>query len=358
MKILYAIQGTGNGHISRALEIIPHLQQRGEVDILISSSQWNISFPHPIKYRYKGLGFVFGKKGGVDILKTYLQIDSMQLIREIKHLPVHDYHLVISDFEPVSCWASQFQKKVCIGLSNQAASLHPLAAKPRVTDKFGKFILEHYAPVSHNYGFHFKKFDENVNTPIIRKVVRDAEISNKGHITVYLPAMDDDRIVKKLNAIDRDVKWEVFNKHAKTIYKKKNVTVLPLNNQLFINSMASSDGVFCNAGFGTASEALFLGKKLMVIPMKTQYEQQCNAAVLKSMGVGVVKSLKEKHFEKIQNWIESGVVVPVNYPDQTAELVDKIITRHAGQKFDDDDSKTNIKNFKRIIGQQNLAATF
>ena len=36
MKILYAIQGTGNGHVSRAREIIPFLRKYGNVDILIS----------------------------------------------------------------------------------------------------------------------------------------------------------------------------------------------------------------------------------------------------------------------------------------------------------------------------------
>ena len=34
MKILYAIQGTGNGHVSRAREIIPVLMKKGQVDIL------------------------------------------------------------------------------------------------------------------------------------------------------------------------------------------------------------------------------------------------------------------------------------------------------------------------------------
>ncbi len=36
MRILYAIQGTGNGHLTRAKEIIPMLQQKGELDILVS----------------------------------------------------------------------------------------------------------------------------------------------------------------------------------------------------------------------------------------------------------------------------------------------------------------------------------
>ena len=43
MKILYAIQGTGNGHLTRAKEIIPILKEKGDVDILISGSECDIA---------------------------------------------------------------------------------------------------------------------------------------------------------------------------------------------------------------------------------------------------------------------------------------------------------------------------
>ena len=62
MKILYAIQGTGNGHVSRARDIIPILKKNHEVDILISGLQADVDLPYDIKYRYNGLGFIFGKK--------------------------------------------------------------------------------------------------------------------------------------------------------------------------------------------------------------------------------------------------------------------------------------------------------
>jgi hypothetical protein len=94
MKVLYAIQGTGTGHISRALEILPLLKKRAEVDVLVSASQWELNLPFEVKYRYHGLGFVFGKKGGVDILRTYLKLDTLKLFNEIKRLPVEDYDLV------------------------------------------------------------------------------------------------------------------------------------------------------------------------------------------------------------------------------------------------------------------------
>jgi hypothetical protein len=36
----------------------------------------------------------------------------------------------------------------------------------------------------------------------------------------------------------------------------------------------------CNAGFETPAEALFMDKKLFVIPIHNQYEQECNACAL------------------------------------------------------------------------------
>ena len=89
--------------------------------------------------------------------------------------------------------------------------------------------------------------------------------------------------------------------------------------------MAASAGVLCGAGFETPAEALFLKKKLMVIPMRNQFEQQCNAAALKVIGVPVIKSLKKKHVETIQEWTMSGKYITVNYPDETEKILENIL---------------------------------
>ena len=111
MKILYAIQGTGNGHISRARDIIPLLQKKGELDILISGTEADVDFGFPVKYKFKGMSFVFGKQGGIDLASTYKKAKLKRFYNEIKNLPVKDYDIVINDFEPVSAWACRFNKK-------------------------------------------------------------------------------------------------------------------------------------------------------------------------------------------------------------------------------------------------------
>ena len=327
MKILYAIQGTGNGHLSRAMDIIPILQRKGELDILVSGIQGDLELPYPAKYKFLGLSFIFGKKGGIALLDTYRKSNLQQLYKEIKSLPIETYDLVINDFEPVSAWACKLKNKECIGLSHQAAVINPGSPRPKKKDPIGKAILNNYAPVTHAYGFHFSAYDKNIFTPVIRSQVRNAVAQTREHYTVYLPAWSDERIVKVLSAV-KNIHWQVFSKHSKKHYSKDNVHIRPVNNEAFIESFVNCTGVLCGAGFETPAEALFLKKKLMVIPMKGQYEQQCNAAALQEMGVPVIKKLKLKYLDKIKAWTESETVLSINYPDITETILDNIIKKH------------------------------
>lgn len=332
MKILYAIQGTGNGHLSRARDIIPLLQKKGEVDILVSGIQADVSLPFPIKYRLKGLSFVFGKKGGVDIVSTYLKMDTRELLKDIEQIPIEEYDLIINDFEPVTAWACKQKGLQCISLSHQCAVLAKNAPKPKKKDPLGRAVLKYYAPTTSQYGFHFSKFDKNIFTPVIRQEIRNLKAVNNRHYTVYLPAYDDERLLKNLKNF-KTIQWDVFSKHNKKIIKDGNVTIQPINNEAFIKSLATCTGVLCGAGFETPAEALFLKKKLLVIPMKTQYEQQCNAAALKVMGVPVIKSLKKKHHSVIKDWLEYGKIIPVDYPDITEQIINTLITSHYRKKI-------------------------
>lgn len=328
MRILYAVQGTGNGHLSRAKDIIPCLQNLGEVDILVSGIQGDLTLPFPLAYKLKGLSFIFGKSGGVNLWKTVMKADVRKLSKAINALPVEEYDLVINDFEPVSAWACNLKNKPCIALSHQAAVLSRYAPRPEQRDPMGAMILNNYAPASVKYGFHFEAYDDHIFTPVIRKEVREQHIEDRGHFTVYLPSYDDERLIKRLSAY-KDIQWEVFSKHNKKPKKLKNINIQPVNAEKFTKSMARSSGVLCGAGFETPAEALYMGKKLLVIPMKNQYEQHLNAASLQQLGVTVIKSLKTKHEGKITDWLQNGKQIQVNYPDQTQEILNNIVSQHA-----------------------------
>ena len=155
--------------------------------------------------------------------------------------------------------------------------------------------------------------------------MRELSPANEGHYTVYLPAYEEEILVERLQYLSRSVRWEVFSKHSHTPAEYGNVRVWPVSGPAFLDSLARSAGVLCGAGFETPAEALFLGKKLLVMPMKQQYEQQCNAAALAGMGVPVIKNFKDKNLDRVDQWLHQDQVIPVDYPDQTAAVIDQLL---------------------------------
>lgn len=195
MKILYAIQGTGNGHLSRAKEIIPALMNRAQVDILVSGTESDVTIPYPIKYKFKGISFVFGKNGGINYYQTFRKNNIFRVFKEIRRCKVNEYDLVINDFEPISAWASYFRNTSCVSLSHQSALLSKKVPKPTKNSGLGKFILKNYAPCTEKYGFHFKSYDDYIFPAVIRNDVRKQTVREK-NITrfIYLPI-----VMKKLS---------------------------------------------------------------------------------------------------------------------------------------------------------------
>ena len=327
MKILYAIQGTGNGHVSRAREIVPLLQQHGEVDLLISGTQVDVKLSQEIKYNFHGFSFVFGKKGGVDHYKTWKNMNLFQFRKDMNAIPLKDYNLILNDFEPISAWACRMQGVESVSLSHQASFKSKKVPRPKTVD-WGKLILSRYAPTTHHIGFHFDRYDDFIYKPVIRSEIRQLQPTNLGHYTVYLPAIDDKALVNVLKQIPL-VRWEVFSKHTKIAYADGNVFVEPIDNEKFNKSMASCEGVFTGGGFEGPAEALHLGKKLMVAPMRFQYEQQCNAYALKQLGIPVIWSSNSNWLPILKDFVSKPQTHQFNFPDETAMIIDHVVKKYA-----------------------------
>lgn len=327
MRILYAIQGTGNGHISRAREIVPLLHQYGELDLLISGTQADVSLIENVKYELHGFSFIFGKKGGVNHYETWRSMNLPRFIRDMNKLPLEDYNLIINDFEPVTAWACKIKGLESVGLSHQASFQSRNVPKPKSID-WAQLVLKYYAPATQYVGFHFEKYDHFINTPVIRSQIRNLRVSDDGHYTVYLPAIDDKFLIPMLHQLP-EVKWQVFSKHATFDYTSRNVEVHLIDNEKYNASLASCSGLLTGGGFEGPAEALFLGKKLLVVPMKFQYEQQCNAFALKQFGIPVIWGSNKNWLPVLKEWVQSGHAVQVDYPDETAMVIDRLVKQFA-----------------------------
>ena len=142
MKILYAVQGTGNGHISRSRDVIAELRKSAQVDIMVSERQHEIDLGFEVKYNLRGLGFVFGKNGGIDYYASIKKARFDKLLGDVNDLPVGDYDMVVSDFEPISSWACRLKKRPCVSLSHQTSFASPKTPRPEKPNKIMEFIIK------------------------------------------------------------------------------------------------------------------------------------------------------------------------------------------------------------------------
>lgn len=321
-KVLYAIQGTGNGHVARAREVIPILQKYCDLDVLLAGNQSEVALPVTPKFQLRGLTFDYSNNGGIDYWKTLLTNNPFRWLNEVRTLPVEEYDLVINDFEGVSAYAARRKGVPTVSLSHQCSLLTPLAPRPEKKSMIGEWILKYYAPTDEKIGFNFFSYDEFVHPPVIRKEVRELEFEDLGHITVYLPAYSDATLGEIFGNYPKH-SFQVFSKTAKEITTRNNCIFFPASSETYVESFRSCSGLLTGAGFEAPSEALFAGKKLAVIPIGGQYEQKCNAASLKMLGVPVFDKLQAD--TPLKNWLESEGGRQMDFPDTTEEIIAKLL---------------------------------
>jgi len=331
MKIFYAVQATGNGHISRAYQLMPYLEEYGEVDVFLSGSNSNLNVPLPIKYRSSGISLNYSECGGLDIQKTWKDMKLLNAMKLARQLPVEQYDVIINDFESITAQACRIKNVPSIQFGHQASFQSSLTPRPSSKNILGEMILKYYAKSAHYIGLHFDAYDDFIFPPVIKQEIQDAEVVDKGHITVYLPAYQKFCLVhffKKLKHLE----FEWFLPEIKEPYRENNIHYFPIDNQTFNKSLISCHGLITGGGFETPAEALFLKKKLMSIPISKHYEQQCNAAALSKLKVHVLTE-PGKYFDlEIINWLNQTHELPKIQANNIEKTLEKLFALAKHQK--------------------------
>jgi len=320
MKILYGIQGTGNGHISRARKMAAHLRARGaDVTYLFSGRERERLFDMEIfgdfQHR-RGLTMV-QQNGAVLYGPTIAQTHALQLIRDVRGLDIDQYDLVISDFEPVTAWAAKLSNKTCIGIGHQYAFSTNI---PRTGGNFAsELVMKWFAPVDVPIGLHWHHFDTDILPPIIDTHLQRTE---RRHVLVYLPFEDQARVTALLNRF-HDFKFVQYSPDLAN-GEAENVSLRLTNLHGFRDDLRRAEAVICNAGFELVSECLHMGIPTLVKPVKGQMEQLSNAFALRQLGWGsAVDELTETN---VGEWLRSEhSVTAIQYPDVAATLTDWVL---------------------------------
>jgi uncharacterized protein (TIGR00661 family) len=332
MKILYAIQATGNGHISRAMELLPYLKKFGTVDIFLSGANSTLSLDAPIKFRSKGLSLFYTCEGSLDYWKMARKLAPVRVMKEVRDLPVENYDLVLNDFECITSMACAQKKVPSVNFGHQASFMSDKTPRPEKPSKVGEWLLMNYARATQYIGLHFECYDDFIFSPVIKEEILQSEPVNKGHITVYLPSYCERQLRQMLRPFT-DHRFEIFSRESTERTVNGNITFYPVDKKEFNRSLVTCHGIISGAGFETPAEALFLQKKMIAVPIRGQYEQMCNAAALKKIGIKTLDKLDDDFPDIFNSWVSDPVTPSVSYQYSTEAIINILMYRCTELKY-------------------------
>ena len=329
MKILYGVQGTGHGHISRARVVLPKLRELAEVDVLMSGYNYNICLDGEIRYKARGLSLTYDKKGSIDGIHTALNLQPLKFLKDLHSVPVQEYDFVVNDFEPITAWAAHNAGVPCVAISHQASFISNKVPRPAKKSMLSEAVIRYFAPFTTPIGSHYLRYDDFIEPPVIRQQIKDLNPSLGDHVTVYLPAFDHKTLCSIFNKVTQ-IQWHIFSPTCSYEYQKNNVWVRPIGKDTYLKSFENCLGVISSTGFETTSESLYLGKKLLTIPIKNQYEQLSNAAALEELRGYTIYNIDQNFHEIVNDWLLNAPILTLDEISVDHDLAQKII--RAGAK--------------------------
>jgi len=295
VKILYGVCGEGFGHSSRAETVSSLLTDH---EILFAGSQKSYSY---LKERGKdilrvpGMGFAL-KNHRIDAVQTIVK--NIENLRELSSFgklldTVKKFgpDIIISDFEPYTSLLAKILQKPLISIDHQHVIDRTKIVFPKRfnTDFFAaKLVTSNIVTFAAEYivtSFFFPEISAK-NTvlvpPLIRKEIVEVVPTIKDYTLVYHSYSENETLTEMLKGIPNQ-KFVVYGAKKR---KSKNITIKPISKQGFIQDLASAKAVITNGGYTLISEALFLGKPVLSMPVAGQFEQVMNALYLDTLGLG------------------------------------------------------------------------
>lgn len=322
MKIIYGVQGTGNGHITRARIMAKAFAQRSDVkvDFVFSGRDPNKYFDMALFGDYRTFhGFTFStNNGSVNYWQSIKSAKVKQFLGDIKTLDLSSYDLLINDFEPVTAWAAKKHRLPSISISHQAAFCHRIPNQEM--NIIDKFITRYFAPTDILLGIHWYHFGFPILPPFIEPDVT-RESSDKT-VLVYLPFEDIENIQTTLQSF-AEYDFVSFHPEVTHAHLDNNIVWHPTSKKPFHKALGRCQGVIANAGFELASECLQLNKPMLLKPLAGQYEQISNAYTLAELGL--CEFMRVLDSDMIEQWLQSKTPEGVQFSCTPNTLIDWLL---------------------------------
>ena len=305
-NILYGLSGEGSGHSTRAKEVISHLQDNGHVVHVVSfdrglqnlSQSFDVTEIYGFRFAYVNNRVKYRRTFAKNLFTVPKAARSLARLMQL----AEDWkiNLVATDFEPLSCHVGHRKRLPVISIDNQHCLTNARVSYPwqyRRDAAAARLVTRLMTPRANAY-LVTSFFDAPVrrrNTfllpPILRQEVLSSKPRDGEHVLVYVTSPSHD-LARLLSAIRCRFVAYGFGREG----EEGNILFKKPGMREFLADLTDCKAIIANAGFSLVSEALFLGKPYLAVPVEHQFEQIFNAYYLGKTGYGAYwkKLTKEK----------------------------------------------------------------
>jgi uncharacterized protein (TIGR00661 family) len=298
MRILYGVGGEGNGHAMRSMAVIEYLRSRGhEVEVCTSGIGERVLAPlakvHrvlrvPLAYRNGALAYSRSLLGMAPIaLHRSAQIRKVcALCRSFRP------DVIVSDYETFTAAAASRMGIPHIAANNISVITHARYANVHVpgsryvlwfrlaellaTGAPDLYVIPSFFPATP------RRRNVTVTPPPIRSQIRRLRQTERGPVLVYQTSPSNTELLDALHTVGE--KCIVYGYGARA--RRDNLVFAAFSERRFLRDLARAKAVVLGGGFTLITEAIFLRKPILSVPMRRHYEQCLNAAMVERLGYG------------------------------------------------------------------------
>lgn len=303
MKVLYGVNGEGMGHATRSHVVIDHLLERHDVRVVASGAALrHLGAVLPRVDEIFGPTFAMGD-GQIRRWATVVQ--NVRLARHGIPETVHHWmalvdewkpDVVISDFEPLSGVYARWTRTPLVAVDNinmidRCRHNKEIVGREREDYLLARAVTREMVPGATRYlvlTFFRPPLARRGTTlvhPIVRPEVERAKPESGDHLVVY--ASGAKRQIEALRATGiRCLVYGMRGGPDKPVVDG-NLEFRAPSNEGFVEALRTARGVVAGGGFSLMSEAVFLGKPLLSVPLRGQFEQLMNGRYLERLGYGM-----------------------------------------------------------------------
>lgn len=308
MRILYGVVGEGMGHAIRSRVLLEKLVREHEVHIVASGRAKGY-----LEQRLAGVHGIWGftlayEDNRIKKWRTVLQNLKgaasgwpQNIRRYFELVGQFQPELVISDFESFSYLFAKNHRLPCISVDNMQV-LNRCSHDPTLLAGFEKsFRLARSIVKSKLPGcFHYlitaffrpaiRLQRTTLVPPVLRPEILAARAERGEHLLVYQTAEGISPSTEMLRQAGLPCRVYGALRDLKEDLQEGNVTFRPFSESGFIDDLRTARAVVASGGFTLMSEAVYLGKPMLSIPVRGQFEQVLNALYLERLGYGAFAS--------------------------------------------------------------------